>query len=242
MAFLTIACIIFKPIHGILYQGLIPAYGPIPLPLPLLDSINHHHLLQSTTGQSSSIFPNDFDQTIDKFKSYNFSPSSLFRNPLNSAIFYANTYRPIGSVKPPNDLYTYDLSPYYHNGRYLKQYLVMEDNLDDNNSLDNYLSRFVPYVPTATSRGPNFGFSTEPNQAKNLQTNTVYSIPTAASPLPIQLGSGSLGYIRLPNGAVYLGSGSLGYINDIQKANEQEHVRNRQSPGASTLTFGETPK
>lgn len=166
----------------------------------------------------------------------------------------------IGPVKSPADHFDDALLGYYHNGRLLKQYFVMEDNFDDLNGLNGFLNRFGPYVPTnfnvpAASNQPNLGFPTFPQPqlspgsqtAPQTFTNTATPInslyPTARTQaVPVQLGSGSLGYIRLPNGAVYLGSGSLGYINDQQKFNQLNEIQSRQSPQASPVTFGETPR
>lgn len=204
-----------------------PTYTPTTtLPLPLL-AFNHQqqHLVQANAL-------NDFDSTLETVKNAN----TFSTSPFNSAIYYSN----VGSVnvKPTNDFFSNELDTYFHNGRYLKQYLVMEENLDDTNALDEFLSRFVPYVPSnyniqAGVRRPTAGYA-------SAQSNNFFSVPRPA--VPIQLGSGSLGYLRLPNGAVYLGSGSLGYTNDQQKAIDLNNVRNRQSPGAGPLTFGETPR
>lgn len=222
-----------KPTRAILYHhGIVPVptftTPSATLPFPLLafnQQQQQQHLVQTNVL-------NDLHSTLQSVKAANTYPTS----PLNNAVFYSN----IGSisVKPTNDFFTNELETYFHNGRYLKQYLVMEENLDDTNALDEFLSRFVPYVPSnynvqTAVRRPTVGFS--PATGHNF-----FSVPRNP-PLPIQLGSGSLGYIRLPNGAIYLGSGSLGYTNDQQKAIELANVRNRQSPGASPLTFGETP-
>lgn len=209
----------------------IPTYTPpTTIPFPLL-AFNQHQQQQQHLVQSNVL--NDFDSTFESVK----SPNTFTTSPLNSAIFYSN----VGSVnvKPTNDFFAHELDTYFHNGRYLKQYLVMEENLDDSNALDEYLSRFVPYVPSnyniqTAVRRPTVGYAPA-------QGNNFFSVPRNPS-APIQLGSGSLGYLRLPNGAVYLGSGSLGYTNDQQKAVELTNVRNRQSPGAGPLTFGETPR
>lgn len=177
----------------------------------------------------------------------------------------------IGTVKSPADNFHDAILGYYHNGRLLKQYFVMEDNFDDLNGLNGYLNRFGPYVPTnfnvqAASAQPNLGFPSIPSQTYQPQTYqpqswsqqpTLQTAPqtfsnnqpepslfqnTRSQAVPVQLGSGSLGYIRLPNGAVYLGSGSLGYVNDQQKNNQLSEIQGRQSPQASPVTFGEAPR
>lgn len=213
-------------VGGILYQniGLLPTTATLPIPLWSINSPAFgpfdHNILSS----------NDFNKLI-------LGPNILEQNTL------------FGTVKAPSDVLDTTLHGYYQNGRFLKQYFVAEDNIDDLNELNNFL-RFTPYVPSsynvpAASKQPNLGFpsyrtapSTLPH---NLPYSDFYSI-TRALPKPTQLGSGSLGYIRLPNGAVYLGSGSLGYINDEQKTNELTEVRNRQSPQAGPLTFGDAPR
>lgn len=166
----------------------------------------------------------------------------------------------IGTVKSPADHYDDALLGYYHNGRLLKQYFVMEDNFDDLNGLNGFLNRFGPYVPAnfnvpAASSQPNLGFPSfaqaqPPSPAlqtapqtftNNAPINSLYQNARTQA-VPVQLGSGSLGYIRLPNGAVYLGSGSLGYINDRQKVTQLNEIQSRQSPQASPVTFGEVPR
>lgn len=127
---------------------------------------------------------------------------------------------------------------YILDGRILKQYLVME-NHDEDNTLDSFLNdpvnrnAYVPFLPHlnfgANNRN-NQGFSGQYRQAAQLKQ------PSYA------IGSGSLGFVRHPNGAIYLGSGSLGYINDQQRSNALQDIRNRATPGAGPLTFGHTPK
>lgn len=159
-----------------------------------------------------------------------------------------------GTVKSPSDALDDQLYGYYHNGRLLKQYFVAEENIDDINALNSFLSRFMPFVPTnynvPASKLPNLGFPTatppptlptNPLPPNPYTFNNLYPIPRIST-VPVQLGSGSLGYVRLPNGAVYLGSGSLGYTNDRIKSEELQEVRSRQSPQASPVTFGETPR
>lgn len=217
---------------GILYQNydLLPTNAP--LTLPLWDPINHQSL---TALDQSLLTANDFN----KFTA--FGPQ-----------IYPSTLGTYGTVKAPSDLLDNSLLNYYHNGRYLKQYFVAEDNLDDINELNNFLSRFMPFVPAnyniqPASARPNLGFptlsQTTPTSPNLPNFNNFYSLQRPQpQPLPLQVGSGSLGFVRLPNGAVYLGSGSLGYIDDKQKLLELNEVRNRQSPQAGPLTFGETPR
>lgn len=225
-------------VNGILY----PNIGVLPtepsLPISFLDHVN----TPIFSGYDSNLVTtNDFSK-LPAFGSTYYTPQTL------STVY--------GTVKSPNDLF--DDYGYYHNGRLLKQYFVSEENVDDINALNSFLSRFMPYVPAnynvPASRLPNLGFPTiappspqTPSIPSNpfngfYSINSINPLPRIAPTQPVQLGSGSLGYVRLPNGDVYLGSGSLGYTNDRLKANELNEVRNRQSPQASPLTFGETPR
>lgn len=224
-------------VNAVLYQNIDVLPPTSPIPLSIWGSAN------------PSVLPS-FDNTL-------FTPNEEY----NKLAGYGTTYyHPqtlstiYGTVKSPSDVYDDNLLGYYHNGRYLKQYFVSEDNIDDINALNSFLSRFMPFVPAnfnvPASKLPNLGFPTiapppQPPPVPAFQTNPLnnfYSLQRAVPAVPVQLGSGSLGYVRHPNGAVYLGSGSLGYVNDRQKTNELNEVRNRQSPQAGPLTFGETPQ
>lgn len=215
---------------GILYQnidvGLLPSSSPLPLPLWDVNAINHPSL---TALDHSLLNSNDFN----KFSTFGYPTTTLY-----------------GTVKAPSDLLDNSLLNYYHNGRFLKQYFVMEDNFDDLNELNNFLGRYMPFVPAnynvppASSR-PNLGFpieSQQPPPTQSISNLNYFSLPQRQSPVPIQLGSGSLGFIRAPNGGIYLGSGSLGYIDDKTKFLQLNEARNRQSPQASPTHFGETPR
>ncbi|EDV99139.1 GH13198 [Drosophila grimshawi] len=57
----------------------------------------------------------------------------------------------------------------------------------------------------------------------------------------VALGSGGLGYIRLPNGNVYLGSGSLGYISGQQRIASVREARTRSELTSDALHFGHGP-
>lgn len=227
-------------VNGILY----PSIGVLPtepsLPISFFDPVNTP--VYSAYDSSNLVTTNDLSK-LTAFGSTYYTPQTL------STVY--------GTVKSPSD--GYDDYGYFHNGRFLKQYFVAEENVDDINALNSFLSRFMPFVPAnynvPASKLPNLGFPTISSSPapqtipiQNNPLNNFYSINsinqlTRIAPVqPVQLGSGSLGYVRLPNGAVYLGSGSLGYTNDRIKANELNEVRNRQSPQASPLTFGETPR
>lgn len=223
-------------VNAIVYQniGVLPT-AATPLPISVWDSVNTPVL---SAFDNNLVAANDFSK-LNGYGTDYYHPQIL-----------QTSY---GTVKSPSDVFDDSLLGYYHNGRYLKQYFVSEENIDDINALNSFLSRFMPFVPTnynvPASKLPNLGFPTvaTPTVPSALRTNQLnqlngfYSI-SRVSPLPVQLGSGSLGYVRLPNGEVYLGSGSLGYTNDRLKADELNEVRNRQSPPASALTFGGTPQ
>lgn len=142
-----------------------------------------------------------------------------------------------------------DLS-YIVDGRVLKQYFVMENLHDDDNSLDSYLNdpvnrnAYVPFLPHLNFAGqnrPNLGF---PHGQQNSQqrSSQLNQIGTFGGGGPVAVGSGSLGFVRHANGAIYLGSGSLGYIDNQQQSDAVNSIRNRQSPEPSPLTFGSTPQ
>lgn len=122
----------------------------------------------------------------------------------------------------------------------------MED-LDDDNSIELFLNNnnnspsgrqyIGPFLPpnfnvVKPSRPHNLGFPIN-NAYQQQQQRSFQSRPQA-----IALGSGSLGYIQLPNGSIFIGSGSLGYIDGQQRANDIANVRNRKSSAPSPLVFG----
>ncbi|XP_031617229.1 uncharacterized protein LOC116337069 [Contarinia nasturtii] len=218
-------------VNAILYQNIDVLPSANPLPISFLHPSNSPVLAGFT--DNNLVTTNDY-QKFNHFGYYN--PQTL------------STIYP--TVKSPNDVFDDSLYGYYHNGRFLKQYFVSEENVDDINALNSFLSRFMPFVPAnynvPASKLPNLGFPTIPTiptssptvAIQNNPINDFYSINSVrVAPLPVQLGSGSLGYVRLPNGAVYLGSGSLGYTNERLKTDELNEVRNRQSPQASPLHF-----
>ncbi|XP_063701367.1 uncharacterized protein LOC134831545 [Culicoides brevitarsis] len=131
-------------------------------------------------------------------------------------------------------------------GRILKQYEVFENHGEpDIYNLDTNLQQ--------TSLSP-FFYSTIANQlldpyifnGKGIGYGpSISNLPTIKSQLtkshgPIALGSGALGYIRLPSGAVYLGSGSLGYISHKEHHDSLTSIHERRKiasiPGP--LSFG----
>lgn len=218
-------------VSAILYQNIEVLPSARPLPLAIWAPLNSPSDLAAYDG--SLLQSND----ISKLNSYGtdyYHPQIL-----------QTTY---GTIKSPSDVLDDSLYGYYHNGRLLKQYFVAEENVDDINALNGYLSRFMPFVPESNFNVPasklaNLGFPTStPQPTPSYSLNNFFPIQSRISAVPVQLGSGSLGYVRLPNGAIYLGSGSLGYTNDQLKAEQLDQVKNRESPLASPTTFGETPR
>lgn len=217
-------------VNGILFQD-IDLPKATPLPYSVWDSVNVPLL---SPYDNSLVTSNE----LTKFGGYG---TTYYHHPQTVATVF-------GTVKTPNDLI--DDYGYYHNGRFLKQYFVAEENVDDINALNSFLSRFMPFVPpnynVPASKLPNLGFPTISPPTVPVQNNPINDLyqyqRIAPVAVPVQLGSGSLGFVRHPNGAVYLGSGSLGYTNGALKAGELNDIRNRQSPQASPVTFGETPR
>lgn len=195
-----------RPIVAILYPSV--GHASTPLGVPLFQAIN------------APLSTNDLSDFNDPFNGFNKVTTTTFTFPgsVSNSFYYSNQL-PSVALKNTNDLLGSGLSSYYQNGRVLKQYLVTEDTYEDVNELDNYLSRFAPFVPSTLN-------------------SKFFSFPRASPPQPIQLGSGSLGYIRLANGDISLGSGSLGFIDDRDKANQLYAIRNRQSAKAGPLSFG----
>lgn len=226
-------------VNAILYQNL--EVLPSASPLPIWASVNGPSVL---AAYDDSLLPSNDIAKLNSYGTDYYHPQIL-----------QTTF---GTIKSPSDVLDDSLYGYYHNGRLLKQYFVAEENVDDINALNSFLSRFMPFVPTPNynvpaSKLPNLGFPTSTPQpalstfptnslANQYPLSNLFSIQPRISTVPVQLGSGSLGYVRLPNGAVFLGSGSLGYTNDQLKAEQLHQVRNRDRPAASPVTFGETPR
>lgn len=147
------------------------------------------------------------------------------------------------------------LHTYIADGRLIKPYEVMEHQEEDDYFLNPNNNVFIPSQPlppqsslTSTPQqqpplqltynpyklfDPNYptnaidysGFnfpSTQPRRAP--KPNPVFQRNHG----PVALGSGSLGYIRLPNGVVFIGSGSLGYISESQHTESVEAVKKQR--------------
>ncbi|XP_037959928.1 uncharacterized protein LOC119689220 [Teleopsis dalmanni] len=139
---------------------------------------------------------------------------------------------------------------YVVNGRQLKQYAVIEiiDN-DIEQSVQPFLSGPTYDLNRARIGASGTGALSPLPSTQGLQIGSRSSAllveqqrveqPTQSVDDPITLGSGGLGYVRLPNGNVYLGSGSLGYISAQQRSRFVMDARTRTGANApSPLHFG----
>lgn len=198
--------------------------------------------------------PNNID-TISNWKpvlsASDFPPTNFHASSFDS---YLNSQPQLHNIEIPSN----SLDSYYSNGRLVKQYEVIE-RFDEgiNEFFENALGESQAFARS-------YGFIHPTLNGRNLQQNQAFSIPLnynflptfAGKPRnpklltsmdrpvqgPVALGSGSLGYIRNPNGGVYLGSGSLGYINGQSSLANINTAPRRQKllvlPGP--LNFGHT--
>lgn len=166
-------------VNAILYQNIeLPKATPLPIPgINYWDSLNAPIL---SPYDNNLVTSNDLSKLTAYGTTY-FHPQTL-----------ATVY---GTVKSPNDVID-EYGYYHHDGRFLKQYFVAEENIDDINALNSFLSRFMPYVPhnynVPASKLPNLGFPTiaPPPSAPPIQNNPLngyYSFPRIPA-VPVQLG------------------------------------------------------
>lgn len=191
--------------------------------------------------------------------------SIVFIGPINSSVtqgyFYENPIRPynptpftplrstggqypgipFGQKNSAALLSTPDI--YVVDGRQLKQYKVYE-HID--NDIDQEVHNFLPANFFLNSYHSMIG-DTHPlgedvqvqNRASGFQQRAQLVQQPAAAPNTVALGSGGLGFVKLPNGNVYLGSGSLGYISSLQHSQDVQDLRSRTSlSGPDPLHFG----
>ena len=236
--------------------------------LMIQQSLNHripggHTIFESTntylppTYDESDIFNHFIPQNIV----YNNQPHrshNLYINNDRNLVNFNHFGRPFPTQITSNDLSSF-LDSYIADGRILKQYSVIENQDDDKEFEIQRNSLFL--TPQNSQSNNNIGgqgtrFTSVFRQFEDDLNNFNVAQPTSptnTAPLtftqndqnnqrPIALGSGSLGYIRLPNGQTYLGSGSLGYISQ-QKQQQQSNplqqtfnVRRTSQPGP--LSFG----
>lgn len=248
-----------------LYNNLYAAYDHYPYQYYTTGLSPHAHAVHSshlshglddvfftTNILTPSVSPHAYHTQTLSAANPSVGPSIKFKPP----IVVGNQFKPIIIPRPSTVDIEDAIEPYYHDGRVLKQYLVMENTFEDN-TLNGYLGGLAPFLTASYSAlppppdRPNHGFSVA-TAVSNAAVFAQQARPTQSTPgiptgvpqnptTPLQLGSGSLGYLRLANGAVYLGSGSLGYTNDRQRAEQLQNVRDRQSPQPGPLTFGKSP-
>ncbi|XP_017844799.1 uncharacterized protein LOC108601408 [Drosophila busckii] len=134
---------------------------------------------------------------------------------------------------------------YVANGRQLKQYAVIElidndiDNMPQPFLSSSSFNRFRSQ-PTTTGLQVDSRATALVREQQQLSIQPRFQ-SNAASTDAIALGSGGLGYIRLPNGNVYLGSGSLGYISGQQVKQAHLDARTRSEFTSDALHFGHGP-
>ncbi|XP_017003974.2 uncharacterized protein [Drosophila takahashii] len=139
---------------------------------------------------------------------------------------------------------------YVSNGRQLKQYAVIEiiDNDIDETpapflSGSSFFDRFGAHVGAPSAAG---GIQIDSRANSLLLEQQQLAIQPRSQGGPpggdaIALGSGGLGFVRLPNGNVYLGSGSLGYISGQQRVASVLEARTRSETNSDALHFGHGP-
>ncbi|XP_037711784.1 uncharacterized protein LOC119548557 [Drosophila subpulchrella] len=138
---------------------------------------------------------------------------------------------------------------YVSNGRQLKQYAVIEiiDNDIDETpgpflSGSSFFDRYGAHVGAPSGNG--IQIDSRANSLL-LEQQQLAVQPRSQGGSPggdaIALGSGGLGFVRLPNGNVYLGSGSLGYISGQQRVASVLEARTRSESTSDALHFGHGP-
>lgn len=143
---------------------------------------------------------------------------------------------------------------YVANGRQLKQYSVIEiiDNDIDEQPApflrSNFFDRYRAHLGATGTGASGSGVQLDSRaNALVLEQQALGVQPRfggqgrAGQSDAIALGSGGLGYIRLPNGNVYLGSGSLGYISGQQRVASVLDARTRSEATSDALHFGHGP-
>lgn len=122
-----------------------------------------------------------------------------------------------------------DGEAYLVNGRFVKQYAVMEHIPND---VAYPSDLFAPFFVD--------GFNGIDGTSNNYLDGGIFH-----HHLPLQdgitLGSGSLGYIQLDNGEIFLGSGSLGFISTKERNLQILQARMRKSPPPGPFSFGSAP-
>lgn len=119
-----------------------------------------------------------------------------------------------------------DGEAYLVNGRFVKQYAVME-HIPNDVAYPNDL--FAPFFVD--------GFNHIDGTSSNYLDDGIFHQYQDG----ITLGSGSLGYIQLDNGEIFLGSGSLGFISTKERNYQIRQARMRKNPPPGPFSFGSAP-
>lgn len=143
---------------------------------------------------------------------------------------------------------------YVANGRQLKQYSVVEiiDNDIDEQPApflsSQFFDRYRAHVGASGTGASGSGVQLDSRANALVLEQQALSVQprfggaqAGGQNDAIALGSGGLGYIRLPNGNVYLGSGSLGYISGQQRVASVLDARTRSEVTSDALHFGHGP-
>lgn len=157
----------------------------------------------------------------------------------------------------------YETSYVSQDGRVVKQYSVHERHHNDHPDPREFRPVVRPPTPTVPAQFPSFfvprninvaqprnfpvNQNPNPNQIPSqfpnrnliLNQNQIPSFLTRNHG-PVALGSGSLGFIRLPTGEIYLGSGSLGYVSHKDHYDNVIEIssRRQKSHPRGPTTFG----
>ncbi|XP_017075075.2 protein transport protein sec31 [Drosophila eugracilis] len=135
---------------------------------------------------------------------------------------------------------------YVSNGRQLKQYAVIEiidNDIDETPSPflagSSFFDRYGAHVGAPAANGIQIDSRANAllleQQQLSIQPRSQGGVQGGDA---IALGSGGLGFVRLPNGNVYLGSGSLGYISGQQRVASVLDARTRSESTSDALHFG----
>ncbi|XP_068151575.1 uncharacterized protein [Drosophila tropicalis] len=174
------------------------------------------------------------------------APTATFFQPTAPPAPYVRSAAPAGPLRIPFGKQAL-IAPgesYVANGRQLKQYAVIEiiDNDIDETPAPFLSSNFFDRY-RAQSNGVQLDSRANSllleQQSLGIQSRSQQ--PSQGQADAIALGSGGLGYIRLPNGNVYLGSGSLGYISGQQRVASVLDARTRSDSIPDALHFGHGP-
>ncbi|XP_017856816.1 PREDICTED: uncharacterized protein LOC108609607 [Drosophila arizonae] len=235
----------------------LPTVQPLP-PVPALPPLPRTRIQQPSLSLASRYLPpTPTAPVVSRYQ------APAYAAPLSSITFHGNAHAKVQAPSAPAAAQplripfgkTALFSPgesYVANGRQLKQYAVIE--IIDNDISDSpapflnsgFLDQYRASVgasgtsATPTSTGVGFQLDSRAN-ALVLEQQALSLQPRANQGDAIALGSGGLGYIRLPNGNVYLGSGSLGYISGQQRVASVLDARTRSESTSDALHFGHGP-